>query len=236
MMKDTQTPPELKPGPQPGAQSATAAEGEIRRLRERAEAAEAALAAKDEQMAALAQALPLQPLDEPPEYELTEYYFSQDCVLYPPGSVFRDLYGTVIPSPSMIALNAAAEERYDRYMASLPGGETQPTHEQIVEAAMEIRPREGDDPRLVAEFHGKVLERALLKRFAAQGHLPREPGQPQQRVRPQRPQRPDPNIPIMSNVRIRQLQTGAEMFSPASRLMSDTNLPRRQTLTERIVR
>jgi hypothetical protein len=136
----------------------------------------------------------------------------------------------------MIALNAAAEERYDRYMASLPGGETQPTHEQIVEAAMEIRPREGDDPRLVAEFHGKVLERALLKRFAAQGHLPREPGQPQQRFRPQRPQRPDPNIPIMSNVRIRQLQTGAEMFSPASRLMSDSSLPRRQTLTERIVR
>jgi hypothetical protein len=205
------------------AARATAAEAEVRRLQAELAAKNQELAAKDEQIAVaadinaeMAAAMPMQPLDDPPEYELLAPFFTPDCVLLPEGTVFRDLYGVVTPNEQMVALNPPAEARMDAYLASLPGGGT-PSLDAIIDSAYAANPDRTDDPQAKAAFYARVLEGALLRKYQAEGRLPPGPGEKPVPQRPKRPQRLDPNTPIMGHTRIKTLQPD-NMFGAASRV------------------
>jgi hypothetical protein len=190
----------------------TAAADEIRRLQEQLAQSNAELAAAREANAELAAEVPIRPLpeDEQPLWEVAgpNSFFSPDCVLYPPGSVIQDPYGTMPLNPELIPLNPAAEMRIDAYLASLPG-EGALSHENIVEAALQLRPRDGEDPIAAAAYHGKLLERAMLLKFQQEGRIPPAPGEKLGPQRAKRAERPDPNIPIMGGVRIKALDPGS---------------------------
>jgi hypothetical protein len=242
-MKD-QSEPEAK---HKAAPQVDAAESElVRRLRaeiaardERIAAAEAArdeaeatALERDERMAQLAAAMPMQalPEDEQPVFELTAPYFSQDCVYYPEGAVLKDPFGTMPLNEFMYPLNEPAQIRYDAYMNSLPGGGT-PSLDLIMEAAMELRPRSDDDPHATARYHAAVLERAMLKKFAQEGRIAGDPGEKMAPQKPRRPHRPDPNVPPTGGVRWR-MNTGAD-FSPTSRV-DHGPLPAREMRTQQV--
>jgi hypothetical protein len=133
--KGSQPEAEHKPAAQ-SPDAARAAEAEIRRLKAELAARDQELAAEREANAELAAIAPMQPLADPPEYEILgpNSFFSKDCVLYPPGSVIRDTFGTIVPNEEMLPLNEAAEERMDAYLATLPGGGTPPL-DAVIEAA-----------------------------------------------------------------------------------------------------
>jgi hypothetical protein len=142
----------------------------------------------------------LQP-DETPVYELTQPWYSPDDVYYPAGTQVEDVTGSIVPNEFMVPLNEAAEDRMTEYLQRLPTQGT-PNLEFIIQAAMELRPREGDDPRLAAEYNARVLERAMMLKFKAEGRLAPEPGD-----RPRLPVRMpvrQGETPIMPNTNIRQ--------------------------------
>ncbi len=146
--------------------------------------------------------LTLLPPEETPVYELTQPWFSPDDVYYPAGTQVEDITGSIVPNEFMIPLNAAAEARLTEYLSVLPHQGT-PSMEYIIEAAMTLRPREGDDPRLAAQYHGEVLKRAMELKYKAEGRLAREPGD-RPRLPIRLPTKPG-QVPIMPNTRIRQV-------------------------------
>jgi hypothetical protein len=104
-MKDSGFTPKLDVDPkQDDAARANAAEAELRKLREHVARVEAEN-------------------EDQPIYEVAgpNSFFSADQVLYPPGSVIKDPYGTMGLNPELIPLNPPAEERIDQYLSSLPG-------------------------------------------------------------------------------------------------------------------
>lgn len=143
----------------------------------------------------------LLPPDETPVYELTQPWFSPDDVYYPAGAQVEDITGEICPNEFMIPLNEAAEIRMTEYLQRLPMQGT-PSMDHIIEAAMTLRPRDGDDPRLAAAYHGEVLKRAMELKYRAEGRLPPEPGD-----RPRLPVRMPVRqgaAPIMPNTNIRE--------------------------------
>ncbi len=139
--------------------------------------------------------------EETPVYELTAPWYSPDDVYYPAGTQVEDITGSIIPNENMVPLNEAAELRMEEYLARLPHQGTPPM-EYIIEAAMQLRPREGDDPRLLAAYHGEVLKHAMVLKAKSEGRIAPEPGD-----RPRLPLRMptrQSDAPIMSNTRIRQ--------------------------------
>lgn len=142
------------------------------------------------------------PPEEVPAYELTQPWYSPDDVYYPAGTMVEDITGQITPNEHMIPLNAAAEDRMVAYLQKLPAQGT-PNFDHIIQAAMEMRPREGDDPRIAAEYHGRVLQRAMELKYKAEGRLAREPGD-RPRVPVKLPTKPG-QVPIMPNTRIRQV-------------------------------
>jgi hypothetical protein len=139
--------------------------------------------------------------EDTPVYELTQPWYSPDDVYYPAGAQVEDITGEITPNEFMIPLNEAAEARMAEYLQRLPTQGT-PSLDHIIQAAMELRPREGDDPRLAAEYHGRVLERAMHLKFKAEGRLPLEAGD-----RPRAPVRMPARqgaAPIMPNTHIRE--------------------------------
>ena len=205
-----------------------AAEAEIR-------AKDAEIAARDDQVADLAAAAGPMPLPEheQPVFEIAGpgSFFSNDCVLYPPGSIIRDIYGDLPLNTEMIPCNEPAKLRLDEYLSTLPG-EGQVSTELILESAFELRPKEGEDPIALAAFQAKALELALIKKFKAEGRIPPGPGE---RVRPDRPQpvRYSADIPIMTNTRIRSLQNPGDLWGAASRV-DPGRLPEHQARTQRV--
>lgn len=139
--------------------------------------------------------------EETPVYELTQPWFSPDDVYYPAGTQVEDITGSIVPNEFMIPLNAAAEARIEEYLTRLPTYGT-PSIEHIIEAAMRLRPREGDDPALAAQYHGRVLEEAMRLKFKAEGRLAPEAGD-RPRVALKMPTR-EGDAPIMPNTHIRQ--------------------------------
>ena len=135
--------------------------------------------------------------DDPyPLYEIgIGGYFSRDCVNYPPGAMMRDKTGYLVPNQEWQPLNAAAARNMDAYLASLPdkGILTPKERDDLIpQAELELR-----NDAFASESDRKVavLERALnLKRRQAAGVTAHRG-------------RPDPNVPIMSNVRIQQSNT-----------------------------
>lgn len=147
---------------------------------------------------------------------------------YSEGAIVRDIYGSMTPSTTMIPLNPAAEVRHAAVMAALPP-EDMPSIDHLVSAAMEMKPEDNEDPRLFAEYQGRILQRALEKKFAAEGRIPSDdPRQPAPYKRPVRAN--DPNIPIMQNTRIRSLAATERPIGgpPASAL------PQRHALTQKV--
>lgn len=140
-----------------------------------------------------------QPEDDDP-YPLYEVagpgtFISRDNVQYPPGMIFRDKTGMMIPNQEMVPLNAAAERNMAAYLATLPDhGALSPKEkdELIPQAGYELR---NETFASQADYHAAVMERALAIKHKRDGRLPD----------PLRmPTRPDPNVPLMSNVRIQQ--------------------------------
>lgn len=143
----------------------------------------------------------LLPPEEAPAYELTAPWYSPDDVYYPAGTRVEDLTGEIVPNEHMVPLNAAAEDRMVTYLTRLPTQGT-PNLDHIIQAAMELRPREGEDPRLVADYHGRVLQRAMELKFKQEGKLAPEPGD-RPRLPAKLPTRPG-HVPIMPNTHIRE--------------------------------
>lgn len=129
-----------------------------------------------------------------PVYEiLAPGFYSKDDVYYPEGAQVEDLTGEMVPNECMVPLNAAARERSAAYLASLPDGKRTPNLDTIVESAMKLRPREGDDPALMAVFQSRMLEAALIAQYGGGGGTGREA--------PQVPVKRS-GVPMMSNTRI----------------------------------
>ncbi len=131
-----------------------------------------------------------------PVYECAEPYYSADDIYYPAGAQFEDLTGALVPNASFIPLNPAAEIRVRRYLDSLPGKQRTPALDEMVKAAMSVRPRQGDDPKLVAQMQARMLSTAFEASLGIKDVANAEPA-------PLRPvaARKD-GIPLMSNTRI----------------------------------
>jgi hypothetical protein len=129
-----------------------------------------------------------------PFYECVEPFYSSDDVYYPAGARFVDVTGIMTPNENMIPLNGAAEQRLRAYLDSLPQQQRTPTLANMVEAAMKVRPRQGDDPALMAEMQARMLREAFDIQYGVGG--PTEPAQLRQ------PAQRRANVPLMSNTRI----------------------------------
>ena len=132
-----------------------------------------------------------------PVYELSGPYFSPDDVYYPEGVQFEDITGTITPNDVMIPMNAAAEKRVRDWMARQPSKTRTPPLELIVQASMELRPKEGEDSRSLIDQQTLVLRRALELHHERMGISPA-----QSERGSVLPRRADPNVPLMSNTRI----------------------------------
>lgn len=119
-------------------------------------------------------------------------YFSRDCVNYPPGSMFRDKTGAIIPNQEWRPLNEAAALAMAAYEATLPDkGLLTPKErdELIPQARIELRNVEFATD---SEREDAVMKRAMYLKRKLDGGMTTLRG------------RPDPNIPMMSSVRIQQ--------------------------------
>ena len=143
-------------------------------------------------------AVTILPPGEAPVYELSAPYFSPDDVWYPEGAQIEDITGLIVPNESMVPLNAAAERRVRDWQDRLPGKDRTPPLELIVQAAVEMRPKEGDAVLTHVEFQKAVMHKAIELHYERLGMSPAEA-----RKRPTvLPARPNPNVPLMSNTRI----------------------------------
>ena len=100
-------------------------------------------------------------MPDEPFYECAEPFYSSDDVYYPAGARFVDVTGRMRPNETMIPLNSAAESKMREYLDSLPNAQRTPTMANMVEAAMRVRPREGDDPKMLAEMQARMLREAF---------------------------------------------------------------------------
>lgn len=149
-----------------------------------------------------------------PVYEILEPgFYSSDDVYYPVGAQVEDLLGTMIPNECMVPMNAAARERSEAYIASLPEGRRTPNLGTIVETAMKMRPREGDDPNRMADFAGRLLAEAFRADYGADPSGGRSA--------PQMPVKRD-GVPLMPNTRIGK---GGSPQAPGSTRVARLPLP-----------
>lgn len=140
--------------------------------------------------------------DDPyPLYEVAGpgHFFSRDCVLYPPGATIRDKRGDMPLNQELIPLNAAAERNMHNYLMTLPDHGALTSHEKddlITQAGYELR-----NETFASQFdwNKAVMNRALNLKRERSGTL----GTARDNI-PRMPRRQDPNVPIMSNVRIQQ--------------------------------
>lgn len=188
--------------------------GTVARQKGELEAAEARAA---QAMAAAGPAV--LPPGEAPVYELVKAWFSPDDIYYPEGTQFEDITGRVIPNEDMIPLNDPARKRMSDWIASQPSQTRTPPLELIMQAAMELRPKEGQQELPVADFMKLVMSKAIDRHCAAMG-VPRETMSKPQTM----PRRPDPSVPLMSNTKING-QTGAGARQPATRLRQAATAP-----------
>ena len=181
----------------------------IERRLEALERQNAALAKRNNELeTALAASEPL-PEDERPVYEIVnEAYYSPDDIYYPVGAQFTDVTGTIIPSEAMVPLNEPAKARMRDWLESLPASRKTPPIELIIQAATELRPRDGEATPNLADFNKAVLERALS--LALDGSKA-TPSAGRQVTMPAKPG----NVPLMSNTRInnRQIITKGPRFT-----------------------
>ena len=96
-----------------------------------------------------------------PVYECAEPFYSPDDVYYPAGAQFEDITGRIVPNEHMIPMNPAAEQRVRAYLDSLPGKQRTPSLDNIVEAAMKLRPKIGDDPNMIANVQAAMVAEAF---------------------------------------------------------------------------
>ena len=100
-------------------------------------------------------------MPDEPFYECLEPFYSSDDVYYPAGARFVDVTGVMKPNEAMLPLNSAAEARMRAYLDSLPHQQRTPTLANMAEAMMKVRPREGDDPKLLADMQTRMLREAF---------------------------------------------------------------------------
>jgi len=152
-----------------------------------------------EQLRALQGHVELENESENPIYELLAPFMSPDDIYYPEGARFEDVTGGLIPpNEFMEPKNAAAERCMRAWLRTLPSAQKTPAFENIIEAAMQVRPKEGDDAQSMAEYQGKILQRALELQYQKQGILPKDMPEPENLKSPQR----IGNVPVMANTRI----------------------------------
>lgn len=136
--------------------------------------------------------------EEVPIYELTDHYYSADDVFYPAGTQIEDIDGSMVPNEQMIPLNEPARVKMERYLRSLPQMGT-PNFEFIMDAAMQLRPQEGEQPLDRAAYHAGILQRAMELKARAEGRMPGLAPEPQMPKLPVRRQ----GVPMMPNTRIK---------------------------------
>jgi hypothetical protein len=133
------------------------------------------------------------PDHERPVYEIiNEAFVSPDDVYYPVGAQFADMTGRIIPNENMVPLNEPARERIHAWHESLPQKDRMVSADDLLQAAVELRPREGDAEISNADWATAVLNKAMQLRFGQKNAAPRGHTMP---VTPG-------DVPIMSNTRI----------------------------------
>lgn len=141
---------------------------------------------------------------EAPVYEVGGTgFFSSDCIYYPAGAQFEDITGQLVPNEELIPLNMPAEDRMRAYLQRLPNGQRTPSLDLIIEASMAMSPGKTDDPKAKAEYHGRVLQRALELQWQQNGLLPGDHPRPAEIRLPQR----SGNVPMMGNTKVVGQQT-----------------------------
>lgn len=132
------------------------------------------------------------PIDEQPFYEVVNSpIYTADDQLFPPGVQFRDKFGTMIPNECTMPLNGAAQRVFNAWQASLPDGGQMPSVEHVLQAAMEMRPRDGEPEKDFNDWQAAILKRAISLRNGA-------PTRQRPVLEPFRGE----DVPLMSNVRI----------------------------------
>lgn len=185
----------------PNQPSAKPAEGSEETRALRAELAEMKQALAEQRQLtemAMAEVQASQPLppEAVPAYELKEPFWTPDNQYMPPGTIFEDITGVLVPNEGMIPLNEPAYRNMEAYLQTLPTNGTI-SNEMMLQAMMETRPHDGE-PVTQKEWHARALARAVELKMKAEGRsytLPR---------RSQMPQRGQP-APIMGGARIHQI-------------------------------
>ena len=160
-------------------------------------------------------------MPDEPFYECGDPYYSSDDVYYPAGARFVDLTGAMRPNETMIPLNAAAEQRMRAYLDTLPNQQRTPTLANMVEAAMKVRPREGDDPKVLADMQARMLREAFEIQY---GVGPDKLAPADARPAP----RPRGNVPMMPNTNIVGGEPGRGVRG-ATRFVSEPIAPAHKT-------
>lgn len=101
---------------------------------------------------------------ELPKYECIAPTYLDD-ILWPEGATIET---DMTPNMALKPLNGAAENRMNGWLKSLPGG-GQARQDDIVQAAMEMRPKIGDSEIALPEFAAAVVQRALEIRAQREG-------------------------------------------------------------------
>ncbi len=158
-------------------------------------------------------------MPDEPFYECLEPFYSSDDVYYPAGARFVDVTGLMKPNETMLPLNAAAEKKMRAYIDSLPNQQRTPTLANMVEAAMKVRPREGEDPKMLAQMQARMLAEAFEIQY---GVGPDQLKPAETRLSP----RSKANVPMMPNTHI----VGGETFrgdrrTGSTRFVSDPVAP-----------
>ena len=157
------------------------------------EKANASLLEKVHAAGAMRPAVQMLSTEEQPVYEIVnEAFYSPDDVLYPVGTQFADVTGMIIPNENMHPLNEPAKRRIQHWMDSLPVAGAQPSIEHILQAAMEMRPREGESPLSMIEFQTATIKRAMEIKYNGQSNAPRPATLPV-RAKPRIAVRPSPD-------------------------------------------
>lgn len=134
------------------------------------------------------------PVDQQPLYEVVncpQGLYTADDQLLPEGVQFRDKFGTMVPCEAMMPLNEAAKRRFADWQASLPLAGYQPPLDDVIRAAMEFRPREGEPELSLIDFQKAIVNRAIELRHAVKTA-------PRPYIEPMR----NDGVPLMSNTRI----------------------------------
>ena len=133
-----------------------------------------------------------------PQYRLIKPFYGPNDHFYDPDEGDEVIEWTGVPNDSMEAINEPAIKRMRAWKETLPGGGPIPL-DILMEAAMAMRPKHGEDDTPLADFAGNVMRQAIKLRNMREGRdVPVD-----QITLPHK----EENVPVMGGGRFNRKQT-----------------------------